>query len=752
MKKLFTFIIIGLCVGTTYGGGRTSQAPARKQRLSTGINIEVAINSKVSSATAQGQYDRISETTTTLKTEADQEILDRITGDEALAISTTALNNIKVNKSGDTMTGTLTISSNCLITGKFSGTEVKVNTITDGINKFTPENITVVTKTIYIDGNRTDFYTENGSIIKPFKSFINLLASGVPAGATVKVAPGYYTEDVNLTGLGEVTIIGDNTKSGDGTRIQGTVVVSGTNTKVSLKGIRIQPITDKIALDYVDGSNCCFQDCVFRNHTVGATSPLIRIGDVASGGGLGVNTPRFYNCDVYKDAGNIVIEGSTLTVVAFIGGHLNADISMIGIYGVLLDNVSGCSDITHNVSVLGIYRSQIGSLTSAVTATPLNAFIALNQITLRTNDGVTVGAINLNGTCPYVMGICDYNIVTSNFGAGIRLYNSFDRDLKNTSSVIGATVRNAIETLDTDKFNVSGGTLVGNLDMSGNKISNLKLLEVSSITVGGQIVLNDGTVITSTSTLGGGTAFIYITESDEGVAISSHMAISGNVNLNNNNIYGVNKGTFNEIWVSTLSGNSPLYINAETTLGKDININSNDIDGVRKITISSMVVGGYIVRQTGDWLEINLEESGESGLGSPDVLFLVSNIDTTDTPSITIQGNDDDIYCEGSGNTEFLFYNFANLRPAIGIPDLGTPSFKFGNLYLNYGVNASTGTFYSVDVSTINNLNYIKWNTGVFTVGVDTPTATGIEFMDSNFDKWVSTGTSNASDWKQLSQ
>ena len=310
---------------------------------------------------------------------------------------------------------------------------------------------TQVTKTLYVDKNRTDSYTENGSITKPYKTINNLLTVGIPTGAVVKIALGYYTEDVDLTGLLDVTIIGDNTRSGDGVRIQGTVIISGINTKVNLKGIRVQPITDKIALDYVDGDNCYFQDCVFRNKTAGAVNPIIRIGDVASGGGLGTNVPRFYNCNVFKEGTGIVIQGANLAIINFKGGFIDADITMIGAYGILLDNISGSSAITHNVGVLGIYRSQIGGLTSAITATPATAFIALNQVTLRANDGITVGSIILNGTCPYVIGICDYNIAGSNFGAGTKIYNSFDRDLKNTSSVIGDTVKDALETLDINK-------------------------------------------------------------------------------------------------------------------------------------------------------------------------------------------------------------------------------------------------------------------------------------------------------------
>ena len=44
----------------------------------------------------------------------------------------------------------------------------------------------------------------------------------------------------------------------------------------------------------------------------------------------------------------------------------------------------------------------------------------------------------------------------------------------------------------------------------------------------------------------------------------------------------------------------------------------------------------------------------------------------------------------------------------------------------------------------------IEWTGGGYTVGTDTPTKTGIMFFDTNWNQYISTGTSNAWQWKPL--
>ena len=78
-----------------------------------------------------------------------------------------------------------------------------------------------VTKLLYVDKNRADSYTEDGSLDKPFKT-ISAAASIASSGATINVMAGSYVEDiiipagVSLTsnGLNQVTVLGDATFEG----------------------------------------------------------------------------------------------------------------------------------------------------------------------------------------------------------------------------------------------------------------------------------------------------------------------------------------------------------------------------------------------------------------------------------------------------------------------------------------------------------------------------------------------------------
>ncbi|MCK9369810.1 DUF1565 domain-containing protein [Candidatus Dojkabacteria bacterium] len=94
---------------------------------------------------------------------------------------------------------------------------LSATTIQDAIDEIDGNLDTQVTSVVYVDGNRSDVYTETGSILKPFLTITDALAVA-PAGGIIKVAAmsGGYTEDVTLPDgvslLGEgdvVTITGD---------------------------------------------------------------------------------------------------------------------------------------------------------------------------------------------------------------------------------------------------------------------------------------------------------------------------------------------------------------------------------------------------------------------------------------------------------------------------------------------------------------------------------------------------------------
>ena len=124
---------------------------------------------------------------------------------------------------------------------------------------------TQVTKIFYVDKNRTDIYTSNGSITKPFKIIQN--AINASSGATlIKIAPGTYTENIVmragiiLEGIrGAVTI---TSGSGD------TILIDGISS-VTLKDLAINNTdpTMKVAVKFVNapGSSNKIYNCSIRS-------------------------------------------------------------------------------------------------------------------------------------------------------------------------------------------------------------------------------------------------------------------------------------------------------------------------------------------------------------------------------------------------------------------------------------------------------------------------------------------------------
>jgi len=91
---------------------------------------------------------------------------------------------------------------------------------------------TQVTKVLYVDGNRTDFYTANGSPTKPFKT-INDAEAVAASDTTIVVSQGTYVEDVtvtnarNIVGLLKPTIQGNVTIAGAGYKRFRDLVIAG---------------------------------------------------------------------------------------------------------------------------------------------------------------------------------------------------------------------------------------------------------------------------------------------------------------------------------------------------------------------------------------------------------------------------------------------------------------------------------------------------------------------------------------------
>jgi len=98
-----------------------------------------------------------------------------------------------------------------------------------------------------------------------------------------------------------------------------------------------------------------------------------------------------------------------------------------------------------------------------------------------------------------------------------------------------------------------------------------------------------------------GSAKLYIDNSNtaspliHGDFLTNILTINGNLNMSNNDIYGVNKGTFNHMWISSITGTSPINIQTELNMSNqaitDINWASSD-DGTGS-SLDADLIDGY---------------------------------------------------------------------------------------------------------------------------------------------------------------
>ena len=92
------------------------------------------------------------------------------------------------------------------------------------------------TKILYVDGGRADFYTEDGTILKPYKTIQSALAVAT-FGTLVKIAPSTYTETITLPN--GVSLEGSGTT---GTSINGDVSTPIGGANLFLKGINFNGV------------------------------------------------------------------------------------------------------------------------------------------------------------------------------------------------------------------------------------------------------------------------------------------------------------------------------------------------------------------------------------------------------------------------------------------------------------------------------------------------------------------------------
>ena len=283
---------------------------------------------------------------------------------------------------------------------------------------------TQVTKTIYVDKNRTDIYTANGHITKPFKTITEATVVAT-AGQVLDIQAGTYVEDVVLPD--GVSAINHNANK---------VIVDGNFTLTASQNISIRGLQFASGHTLTVNAPCSFIDC----YAAGA----VVINNVVTQG------YNFHLVSAVAGVTALTVNGANAKFQLIL-----ATISSTGNVPTIIQN-NGCI-ILNSVAV---YGSRAGAVVSSVGG----YFVAIASQILNMAGGVAADLQNTaSATTPnmlanvYAVG----NVVCGNkvtlieglqFGAvgvlsGSVLQYRPASNIDNDSSVTGATVKDALETL-----------------------------------------------------------------------------------------------------------------------------------------------------------------------------------------------------------------------------------------------------------------------------------------------------------------
>ena len=327
--------------------------------------------------------------------------------------------------------------------------------IDDAVSKRHTQNTdlyldTAVTNILYVDNKRTDSYLENGHITKPYKTIqaaIDYIASlALSEYFTIKINNGIYAENLVLenVGLKYLKLQGDGYVSinpAAGNALQSTAD-NDNLVALHLKNIIFaKPVV-------VTGSNgaASFSDVVWEDISFTGTSSLtatcinsISMKNVYSEKNINYVNVNWSYIESSQLQGSFAITMDDTQNLPSWGKDGNLMANGVVQSGAVSYTIGGTATYTP-----GIYSSRWGSSNPAVTI-PNGVTIYAYNSWLRPTQ-INNGAIHLrNSTMQgYIPGTGTLNID-----------NQPASQFKNDSSVTGATVKDALETLDSEKTTLS---------------------------------------------------------------------------------------------------------------------------------------------------------------------------------------------------------------------------------------------------------------------------------------------------------
>lgn len=199
--------------------------------------------------------------------------------------------------------------------------------VTDALNS-TIVNVAFdrpITVVLRVDGNRTDSYTENGSVDKPYKT-ISAAISASAAGDIILIDAGTYAEDLTITS--DVTLRGNGDVS-----ISGTITQTACN--LTLVDVEITNSVDGSLITLDSNSTLTIKRCILTLQVSNVVTPAISSDGEIFISDSEISAPSGINATF----GTITIKDSTISSVNDL---------YVGSYGINLPATTINVDIHNN--------------------------------------------------------------------------------------------------------------------------------------------------------------------------------------------------------------------------------------------------------------------------------------------------------------------------------------------------------------------------------------------------------------------
>lgn len=333
-----------------------------------------------------------------------------------------------------------------------------------------------VTRTYYVDKNRTDTYTENGSVARPYKTIAGALSAISGASSSdryqVYVFPGEYSENLTLKSYVDIIGIENNT-----VKIIGDI--SGNFSSVT--EIQIENIT-------IDG------DFTWVNTTVGCRLNFEQCKALSGDWSFtGVNT----NDKVYIRNSELIVNSFTINdiTVYYQDTNQTGDLTVNGdsLVKYQLGDYIGDCNLNDNAIVTFIATRLTGS---DVILNDSTTTLYIDNISASTGDNFTNtgnGTINLINTSKYQK----YDNTTSGLAA-TNTQDAIDEVLGKSNALLSwhKKVLNDVDYLYELPYDVQLTTTgAGDLQTAINGLSDGDILEVATNATYNPITINSGKAI-----------------------------------------------------------------------------------------------------------------------------------------------------------------------------------------------------------------------------------------------------------------